>query len=210
MPPDRFNLREALNLTLVISRREASPRSIFELAEAAFKGGVTSLQLREKTGPDREIYQLACELAAFCRARKKFFTVNDRADIAIAAGADGLHLGQNDLPAEAAAALIPKSMILGLSVSTLTEAKAAVKAGADYLGLGAIIATDSKDDAKIIKSDQISAIIATRTPAVAIGGISAANCQQIRALGFDGLAVISALAKAEDPEAVARILAGRS
>jgi thiamine-phosphate pyrophosphorylase len=203
-------LSEALRLTLVVSRQEAAPRSIEELAELAFQGGATALQLREKEASDAEAYAAAVPLAKLCRERGKLFFVDDRLDVAIAAGADGVHLGQSDLPAEAAARLLPKSMILGVSVTTLAEAKRALAAGADYLGLGAIIPTPSKTDAAVISPGDIAAINALGAVTVAIGGITEANAASIRALGFQGLAVISALAKAADPKAAARILSGRA
>jgi thiamine-phosphate pyrophosphorylase len=208
MDDDLESLARALRLTLVISRREAAPRSIEALAEAAFQGGVTALQLREKEAPDAEVYALALRLAKFCRDRGRLLIVNDRLDVALAAGADGVHLGQSDLPAEAAARLLPKDMILGVSVSTPAEARAALADGADYLGVGAIIPTPSKTDAALIAPGDIAEINAMGAT-VAIGGVTVDNAAAIRAMGFTGLAVISALARAEDPAAVARILSGR-
>ncbi|MDR2455386.1 MAG: thiamine phosphate synthase [Deltaproteobacteria bacterium] len=201
-----WDLREALRLTLVASRREAEPRSLFELAEAAFKGGVTALQLREKTASDLEVFELAKSLAPFCRERGKLFLIDDRLDVALAADADGVHLGQADLPAEAARAILPKSKIVGISASNLPQAEQALAAGADYLGLGAIIPTDSKTDASVISQADIRAVNSLGAITVAIGGITLDNAKAIRAMGFQGLAVISALTKAPDPEAAARRL----
>jgi thiamine-phosphate pyrophosphorylase len=202
-------LSEALRLTLVVSRREAAPRTIEELADLAFIGGVTALQLREKEASDREVFELAVPLAKFCRERGKLFFVDDRLDVALAADADGVHLGQADLPAEAAAKILPKSKILGVSVATPAQARLALAAGADYLGLGAIIPTPSKTDAVIVTADDIAAINAMGTITVAIGGVGLANAAAIRDMGFQGLAVISALTQAEDPMAAAKALAGR-
>ena len=206
----RGSLIEALRLTLVVSRREAEPRTIEELAALAFQGGVTAIQLREKDAPDREVYELAVRLARFCRQQGKLFIVDDRLDVAIAADADGVHLGQSDLPAEAAIAILPKSKILGVSASSLPQAEKALAAGADYLGLGAVIPTDSKLDADIIDEADIVAINAMGAVTVAIGGITLENAASIRAKGFEGLAVISALTKASDPVAAARMLSGQT
>lgn len=202
------DLREGLRLTLVISGREAAPRSLPELADLAFQGGVTALQLREKNLPDREFYEEALALRRFCRERGRLFFINDRLDLALAVGADGLHLGQGDLPAAVAAPLFPG--LLGVSVSTGDEARAALSAGAHYLGLGTIFPTGSKDDAQPISRENIRDIMALSTPTVAIGGLTTENAGEVWALGFTGLAVISALAASADPKEAARKLLEKS
>jgi thiamine-phosphate pyrophosphorylase len=202
------SLAEALRLTLVVSRGEAAPRSVEELADLAFRGGVTALQLREKLAPDREVWRLARDLARFCRERGRLLIVDDRVDVALAAGAHGVHVGQSDLPARAVASIIPKSMILGVSVSTEAQAGAALAAGADYLGVGAMVATGSKTDAAVVPEAEAAAINSLGAVTVAIGGVGEANAARFRAMGFQGLAVISALTRSADPEATARILAG--
>lgn len=204
------DLFERLKLTLVISQAEARPRSILELAEQAFAGGVTALQLREKNLPDQCLFERARELSLFCREHGRLFIINDRLDIALAVNADGLHLGQSDLPAEIAAGLMPRNKILGVSASTLAEAKAALRAGADYLGVGAIFPTGSKDDASVAADEEIKAIIGLGFPAVAIGGINLGNAAQVWSQGFSGLAVISALSQAPAPEKTARQLIASS
>jgi thiamine-phosphate pyrophosphorylase len=145
-------------------------------------------------------------LARFCREKGKLFVIDDRLDVAVAAGAGGVHLGQSDLPAEEAAKILPNSMILGISASTLPQAEKALAAGADYLGLGAVISTDSKKDADVISGEDILAINSLGAVTVAIGGITLENAASIKAKGFQGLAVISALTRAPDPEAAARLL----
>ena len=196
----------ALRLTLVASRREAAPRSLVELAGLAFDGGATALQLREKDCGDRVFYQQALELRRLCRDRGKLFIINDRLDLALAVEADGLHLGQTDLPAEAAARLMPKSMVLGVSVRSEAEARAALAAGADYLGVGAVFPTGSKAEAAVIDRDDLKAVLALNAPSVAIGGLTAANAAEAWSLGFTGLAVISALTGATDPAQAAAAL----
>jgi Thiamine monophosphate synthase len=203
------SLNEILRLTLVISRREAAPRSLMELAEQAFAGGVTAIQLREKGRPDREIYEEALPLRDFCRARKRALIINDRLDLALAVEADGLHLGQSDLPVGVAARLLPAGKILGLSVGTVGEARAALAEGAGYLGVGALFPTGSKDDALLIEPGEVRKIVALGASTVGIGGLTTANAARAWSFGLSGLAVISALAGAEDPAAAARsLLAG--
>jgi thiamine-phosphate pyrophosphorylase len=206
-----MSLAERLKLTLVLSRREAAPRTMSELAEAAFAGGVTALQLREKNNlSDREIYEEALELRELCRARERLFFIDDRLDLALAAGADGVHLGQKDLPAAVAARLLPPGLILGVSVRTVAEARAALADGAAYLGVGAVFPTGSKDDADLVSPETVREIAALGAPTVAIGGLTLANAPEAWALGVTGLAVISALTLAPDPRAVAAGLLERS
>jgi len=200
----RFDrLTEQLQLTLVISRAEARPRTIMALAEEVFAGGVTAIQLREKDLPDSEFYKEAKELREFCFHHRKVLIINDRIDIALAVNADGVHLGQSDLPAEAAAKILPKDKILGVSANTLEAARLAIRFGADYLGVGAIFPTGSKDDASVISDQEARNIINLGLPAIAIGGIKAENAGAVWGMGFGGLAVISALSAASDPKSIA-------
>ncbi len=195
--------REKLRLTLVVGRVEAAPRNLKELAAEAFAGGAGALQLREKGLSDKALYHEALDLADFCRNQKRLLIINDRVDLALAVEADGVHLGQGDLPARAAARLLPKSKILGVSVQTVEAAREALAAGADYLGVGAIFPTGSKDDAEVIDPGELKGILALGAPTVAIGGLTVANSSRVWAMGFTGLAVISALTAAENPKSAA-------
>ncbi|MDR1315136.1 MAG: thiamine phosphate synthase [Deltaproteobacteria bacterium] len=202
-------LNARLRLTLVIGKSDVSGRSVRETAEAAFSGGATALQLREKTLPDREFYEEALELAALCRERSKLFIVNNRLDIALAVRADGVHLGDGDLPVEAAAALAPKKMILGYSAPDQEAAKKAVLAGADYLGVGAVFPSPSKPECPVMPAETVASIVGLRQPTVGIGGITVQNSNLAWSHGFNGLALISALCGAPDPaEAARKILSG--
>ncbi|UQZ90487.1 thiamine phosphate synthase [Deltaproteobacteria bacterium Smac51] len=203
MSAGRERLEEGLRLMLVISRGEAAPRTPAELAKLAFAGGATSLQLREKHLTDHELYQEALALRQLCRERDKMFVINDRLDLALAVDADFLHLGQKDLPAAVAARLWPRHKFLGVSVNTLDQAKAALEAGADYLGVGAVFPTGSKDDAVLMAKEAVDSIVALGAPTIAIGGISVANAASAWGMGVNGLAVISALAGADDPQMAA-------
>ena len=203
-------LARLLRLTLVTGRREADPRSLVELAEKSFDGGATALQLREKNITDREYYEEALAMRDLCRARGRPLIINARLDIALAAAADGLHLGRHDLPAAAAAGLLPRNKILGVSVGNAAQARAALAAGADYLGVGAMFPTGSKDDAVPISPEDILAILALGAPTVAIGGLTAARAPEVWAMGFTGLAVISALTQAHNPAQAAADLLSAS
>ncbi|MDR0622170.1 MAG: thiamine phosphate synthase [Deltaproteobacteria bacterium] len=206
---DKATLVAKLKLTMVVSQAEAAPRSVFELAELAFEGGVTALQLREKHLGDRDFYDLAKKLADFCRERGKAFIVNDRLDLALAVRADGVHLGQKDLPARVASQIMvakglgPKP-ILGVSVSTVMEAMAAKEARADYLGVGPMVNTLSKVGAQVVDSGQVRPILSTGLVTVAIGGIGPNNAADYWTKGFNCLAAISAFTKSADPAQTAR------
>ncbi len=206
----RKNLRESLRLMLVAGSREAAPKSVAELAEAAFDGGATAFQLREKTLSGRDLYEEARALQELCARRGKLFIVNDRLDIALAADADALHLGPRDLPLAEAARLWPRRKILGASVNNPHEAEAALEAGADYLGVGALFPTGTKGDARPLDRAALKSIVALGAPMVVIGGINLENAAEAWATGADGLAVISALAGADDPAEAAAKLISRS
>jgi thiamine-phosphate pyrophosphorylase len=203
---DRTPLIKKLRLMLVASQAEAFPRPLEHLSSLAFIGGAGALQLREKHLSGRELFDEAMELRTLCRKEGKLFIVNDRLDVALACQADGVHLGQEDLPAREAVRLMPKNMLLGVSVNTRAMAEEALTAGADYLGVGAIFSTPSKPEAKAISPKEIEAILALGAPTLAIGGIGPKNAAVVWAYGFSGLAVISALTQAENPANTAREL----
>jgi thiamine-phosphate diphosphorylase len=202
-------LYHKIRLILVAGKKDAAPRTVAELADLAFQGGVSCLQLRENDLSDAELYEEALELAALCRERKKIFIINNRLDIALAVGADGVHLGEGDLPVAAAAKILPKDKYIGFSASTPENGKAAILAGADYLGVGALYPSPSKPECPVISPETIGSIIALKWPTVGIGGISLENGHLAWAHGFNGLALISALASATDPtKAAEKMLSG--
>ncbi|MCL1817531.1 MAG: thiamine phosphate synthase [Spirochaetaceae bacterium] len=179
-----------------------------EAVEAATAGGVTLVQLREKEAETREFYEIAREVAVITRRRRVPLVVNDRIDIALAIGADGLHLGQTDMPLAEARRLVGKSMFIGISTSTVEEALAAEHGGADYLGVGAVFPTGSKADAgEAIGPGRVAEIrAAVGLPIVAIGGIGPANAAGVMSRGADGVAVISAILSQPDIRAAAAAL----
>ena len=184
-------------------------RSHIEVAEAAIRGGADVIQLRDKTASGGTLYRVALSLRKLTREAKVPFLVNDRLDIALATDADGVHLGQKDLPAAAARNIMGPGRILGVSADTLEEALLAEKEGADYLGVGPVFeARETKADAgEPLGLERIARIRKhCRLPIVAIGGIDAQNARQVREAGADSAAVISAIVAADDITQAAREL----
>ncbi len=195
-------------LYLVTDRRIASPRSIEDVVAAAVRGGVTAVQLREKECATREFVELARKLKAMFTPLGVPLIVNDRADVALAAGADGVHVGQSDMDCRDVRALLGPGAIVGLSVETPEQAEQAAGLPVDYLGVGPIFSTPTKTDAAPAWGiEQLAALRRrTRQALVAIGGIHAGNAGQVREAGADGIAVVSAICAAGDPEVAAREL----
>ena len=173
----------------------------------AIDGGATMVQLREKHLDDAAFLEEAKAFVALCREKGAISIINDRADIALASGADGVHVGQEDLAAAQARQLLGADKIVGVSAHNVEEALAAQAAGADYLGVGAAFVTGTKTDAKPISRDTIRAVTAAvDIPAVAIGGITRENVTELAGCGLAGVAVVSALFAQSDVKAAAREL----
>ena len=179
---------------------QARGRSHLEIAEAAILGGATAVQLRMKNAPARVILETARRVGARCRDAGVAFIVNDRVDVALAADAAGAHVGQDDLPAEAARALLGAGPLLGVSAATQEEAAAASRGGADYLGVGAVYATATKADAgEAVGLARIREVAAScDLPIVGIGGIGIDNAAAVIRSGAAGVAVITAVTMADD------------
>lgn len=201
---------EALRLHLVTDSALCGARGILAVVEAAVRGGVTCVQLREKSLATRAFVERARALKAWLGPLGVPLLINDRVDVALACGADGVHVGQNDMAPEDVRRLMPGGLI-GLSVESLAQLAAAERAPVDYYGVSPVFATRSKHDAApALGLDGLWAIRAgTRRPLVAIGGIDAGNAADVMAAGADGLAVVSALCSSADPEAAARDLRAR-
>jgi thiamine-phosphate pyrophosphorylase len=179
-----------------------------QIAERALAGGADAIQLRDKQLEGRKLMEHARAIRRLTRRAGRLFIVNDRLDIALASGADGVHLGQEDMSLSDARPLCPKGFLIGVTVHDVPEARAAGKGGADYLGLSPVFATGSKSDAG--RSCGLGTLRdvkrAVSIPVVAIGGISLANAREVLEAGADGLAVISAVISQPDVEAAARKL----
>jgi thiamine-phosphate pyrophosphorylase len=182
-----------------------------ELAQMALAGGARMLQLRRKSASGRELFEWAVRIQELCHGHEALFIVNDRVDIAIAMQADGVHLGQEDLPAAAARAMLGPDAIVGVSACNVDEAIRARDDGADYIGLGHIFPTFSKDKPfpplGTVAIGEVRKVVGL--PVVAIGGIGAQNVTEVMQAGASGIAVISAVAGAENPSAAARDLVQR-
>lgn len=180
------------------------------LVRAALAGGTPAVQLRAKQSTGREMFELAASLVRETRAAGALLFVNDRVDVALAAGADGAHVGDEDLPLAAARRATPPGFLLGRSVETVEQARRAERDGADYLGVGPVFRTGSKPDAGApIGTSRVAEIAhAARIPSVGIGGITAVNSAEVLRAGAAGVAVIRAVLGDPDPEVAARALLG--
>lgn len=196
-------------LYAVTDRRWTGEKTLTEQVEAALRGGVTMVQLREKTLPESEILEQAVVLAVLCKRYGVPFLVNDSPEIAVKSGADGVHVGQGDLSAEKARAIIGAGKILGVTAKTVEQARAAERAGADYLGVGAAFSTETKTDTSVISHARYREICAAvKIPVVAIGGLNKGNLMTLKGSGVSGAALVSAIFSAENIEAECRELLG--
>lgn len=195
-----------MELYIVTDRKASRGRDHMSMVRAALDGGADVIQLRDKDLSGRDLYALAREMASLVHASRARFIVNDRLDIALAAGADGVHLGQYDLPVAAARSLSPPSFIIGVSVGSVEEALAAERDGANYIALSPVFSTPTKDDAGPGHGLEVLREIkaAVKLPVIAIGGVNAGNVTEVVGAGADGVAVISAVLGADDVEAAAR------
>jgi thiamine-phosphate pyrophosphorylase len=196
----------------VITDAGLSPgRSHLDIARAALAGGADAVQLRDTSATAQNLSLMATEIQPLARKFGAVFIVNNRVDVALISGADGAHVGQDDLPAREARRLLPRPAVLGVSAGTLEEAKRAVREGADYIGVGPIFPSATKPDAgAAIGVDALAAIArAVAVPVVAIGGINSDNVAQVIRAGAAGAAVVAAVVLAPDMAAAARALKGR-
>lgn len=190
-----------LDYRLYLVTEESLPIDILlEKVEAAVKGGVTLVQLREKTSEGSIFLKKAVMLKQLLDRYEIPLIINDRIDVALAADAAGVHIGQNDLPLTAVRKIVPASMTVGVSAATVAEAKQAEIDGADYVGIGAIFPTKSKADAKLLPAGMLERIMqAIQIPAVAIGGITIENITKLQGKGLAGAAIVSGLMRADEP-----------
>jgi thiamine-phosphate pyrophosphorylase len=204
-----MDIRSAMQLYAVTDRAWTGEHTLMQQVEAALKGGVTMVQLREKTLDRESFFEEALEMRRLCGRYGVPFIVNDDVEIAIACGADGVHVGQSDLEAGKARKLLGKSRIIGVTAKTPEQARAAEAAGADYLGCGAMFVTSTKPDALNITYAQLAEVCASVSiPVVAIGGITGENMPTLKGCGAAGAALVSAIFSARDIEAECRMLKG--
>ena len=199
--------KHTMLLYAVTDRAWTGRKTLRQQVEDALKGGVTCVQLREKELDEETFFKEAVELSALCRSYGVPFIINDNVDIAIRCHADGAHVGQEDMAAADVRARVGDGMIIGVSAHSVEEARQAVAHGADYLGVGAAFATNTKTDAGVLPEGALQAICAAvDVPVVAIGGIHKNNILQLKGSGADGVALVSAIFSAENIEAECREL----
>ncbi len=192
---------EMMRLYAVTDRAWTGKQTLMEQVEAVIKGGATCVQLREKDLDETSFLDEAMEMKALCAKNKIPFIVNDSVEIAIQCKADGIHVGQKDMEAGNVRALVGEDMMIGVSAQTVEQAVAAEKAGADYLGVGAVFSTTTKLDAREVSHQTLKEICAAVSiPVVAIGGINKSNMMELSGTGVDGVALVSAIFAAENIE----------
>ena len=194
--------KEQLLLYAVTDRAWVGRQTLYEQVEDALKGGATIIQLREKEMDEDVFLREAKQLAALCHSYKVPLIINDNVQIALKSGADGVHVGIEDAPVAQIRKETPKDFIIGATAKTIAQAQAAERAGADYLGVGAVVPSPTKQTAIRITNKQLKEICSSvNIPAVAIGGISLSNVDELAGGGMDGIAVVSAIFGAENIQA---------
>ena len=192
---------------LVTDRRYKTDEEFLNIIEEAIKGGTTVVQLREKTASTKEFYDLALRVKEITSRYGVPLLINDRIDIALAIDSEGVHIGQDDMPADIAREIIGEDKILGVSASTVEEAKKAENDSADYIGSGAVFPTATKDDADSVSKEELKEIVdSIDIPVVAIGGITVENASSLKDSGIAGFSVVSAIMSAEDPKEASKKL----
>ncbi len=185
------------NVLYLVTNESRETESYYENIKKALAGGVDVLQLREKNLGSKKFLDRAKKLKSMTDRHNVLFIINDRMDIALAVDADGLHLGQDDLPINVCRKFMPNKVI-GVSVSNKKEAIKAYEQGADYLGLGAIFPTESKDDYKLLREEIVNIVNSVPIPIIGIGGIKINHVRDLKKQGLAGVAVISAILEKED------------
>lgn len=191
-----------IDLTLyLVTDNSDDVKKFLKTIEEGIKGGVTVVQIREKTADTLDFYNLALKVKEITAKYKVPLIINDRVDIALAIDADGVHVGQSDMPCDVTRKLIGEDKILGVSAATIDEAKKAQKDGADYIGTGAVFPTATKDDAPSVTKNELKEIVKSiDIPVVAIGGINLENASQLTDTGIAGLSVVSAIMSSDNPK----------
>lgn len=194
------SVKESLLLYAVTDRAWVGEKTLYKQVEESLKGGVTCVQLREKEMNDDEFLEEALALKDLCQTYRVPFIINDNVEVAVKCGADGIHVGQDDMQAGDVRSKVGDK-ILGVSVRTVEEALLAEKNGADYVGVGAMFSTSTKKDAKSVDYNGLKEICqAINIPVVAIGGISKSNMEELSGSGLDGVALVSAIYASNDIE----------
>lgn len=199
--------KDDLLLYAITDRRNLDKKVFFEKIEEALQGGVTILQLREKELDEDSFINEAIEVKNICRKHGVPLIINDNVNVALKSGADGVHVGIEDMPIDEIRRTVPDSFIIGATCKTVEQAQSAERLGADYMGVGAVFPSPTKKNAVRITREQLKEICASVSiPAVAIGGISLENVDELKDGGMSGIAVVSAVFSADDIQKTASLL----
>jgi thiamine-phosphate pyrophosphorylase len=199
-------LAQRLRLMVITDRRPGGDRSWLEVVDAALRGGATAVELRDKEAPSGELLEMANRLRPVADRHGALFVVNDRFDVALAAGAHGVHVGDDDIPVSAIRRVAPRGFVIGRSTDTVEGARRAEAEGASYLGVGSVFETRTKPEVagEVIGVERLAQVAgAVSIPVIAIGGIGAENVAEVARAGAVGAAAISALMSASDPVSAA-------
>ena len=191
--------KKYMQLYAVTDRAWTGNKTLYEQIKEALENGVTCVQLREKNLDEASFIEEAKKISVLCRQYNTPFIVNDNVNVAIASNADGIHIGQEDMGLKDVRKIVGENMIIGISAHTVEEAKFAQENGADYIGIGAVFETSTKNDVDVIPYEKVKSICdAVDIPKVAIGGINAENILKLKGSGIDGVAVVSAIFGVKD------------
>ncbi len=190
---------KACKIYLVTDEKACLGKDFYVCIEEAIKGGVKIVQLREKNISTKDFYEKALKVKEICKNYGALFIINDRLDIAQAVGADGVHLGQSDMPIEKAREILKDKFLIGATARNVEEAKRAELLGADYIGSGAIFGTNTKDNAKKLEMEELKKIVASvKIPVFAIGGINIDNVSSLKNIGLQGICAVSGILSEKD------------
>ena len=190
---------KACKIYLVTDEKACLEKDFYACIEEAIKGGVKIVQLREKNISTKDFYEKALKVKEICKNYEALFIINDRLDIAQVVGADGVHLGQSDMPIEKAREILKDKFLIGATARNVEEAKRAELLGADYIGSGAIFGTNTKDNAKKLEMEELKKIVASvKIPVFAIGGINIDNVSILKNIGLQGICVVSGILSEKD------------
>lgn len=190
---------KACKIYLVTDEKACLGKDFYVCIEEAIKGGVKIVQLREKNIFTKDFYEKALKVKEICKNYGALFIINDRLDIAQAVGANGVHLGQSDMPIEKAREILKDKFLIGATARNVEEAKRAELLGADYIGSGAIFGTSTKDNAKKLEMEELKKIVASvKIPVFAIGGININNVSSLKNIGLQGICAVSGILSEKD------------
>ena len=190
---------KACKIYLVTDEKACLEKDFYACIEEAIKGGVKIVQLREKNISTKDFYEKALKVKEICKNYEALFIINDRLDIAQVVGADGVHLGQSDMPIEKAREILKDKFLIGATARNVEEAKRAELLGADYIGSGAIFGTNTKDNAKKLEMEELKKIVASvKIPVFAIGGININNVSSLKNIGLQGICAVSGILSEKD------------